>query len=502
MTSDPAKQGLTAEKAQRMRLAVFYTLLSRPAVLALTAISVAVVARRLEPADFGIYAIAYAVFNIMAEIGLFGLKPFLVTREKIDRPVMGRAVGLSLLVGFGLFAVTAAALLVLPDAYLPKGFEATLLLFCGALLFQPFALASEAMLERRLRFGFLSLLAVISSAVNAGLAIVFVLSGWGIAALALALLGERLFRTLALLLFAPEGRVRPRFAREDQVIAFGSSYSLSTTLPKISGFAVLSTLGGILGLPAVGLFNRAETVVSLMDRAVMSALKPTILPIFTAALRSGVAKAEIYSQKLRYLTALLWPCFAAMIVLAEPLIMTLLGDQWGETVLPAQILLVGALAVPFNKMSLKLFVAFGLIGTYTRIQLGYQVLRVGAAAAGAALLGLPGAAIGLGAATMVKAALIIAVLHRETKQSWGEFVRIQLEGAAVALLAAAGASLGLLGWQESALWQLLIGGAGAGAGALIGLLAVRHPVLGDLTELLRRGLRGRGPFFKAVSFVR
>ncbi|MCQ8186313.1 oligosaccharide flippase family protein [Parvularcula maris] len=502
MTAEPNTEGLPTEKAQRMRLAVFYTLLSRPAVLVLTGLSVAVVARVLDPAAFGVYAIAYAVFGILSEIGLFGLKPFLVTREKIDRAVMARAVGTSLFAGFSLFLLSGAALFLLPSSFVPAGFTPTLLLFCGALFVQPLALASEAVLERRLRFGFISLLAVAASAVNAGVAIALVLSGWGIAGLAAAFLAEKLFRTLAFLIVSPEGRVRPVFKGERQVLVFGSSYSVSTTLPKISGFAILGSLSAILGLPAVGLYNRAETVVSLVDRAVMSAIKPTILPIFTTAMRSGVPKAEIYTQKLRYLTALLWPCFVGMIVLAEPLILTLLGDQWREAVLPAQVLLVGALAVPFNKMSLKLFVAFGILAVYTRIQVGYQLLRVASAAAGAVMLGLPGAALGLAAATMVKAVLIISALHRETGQSWSAFIRIQLEGALVAGFAAAGSCLAFVGPERDVLWQLLTGGAGAGIAMLLGLLAVRHPALADLLHLLRRRSVPGMPATKTPSFVR
>lgn len=502
MNTRQSKEGLPTVKAQLMRFAVLHTLLSRPAVLILTGISVAVVARQLDPTAFGVYALAYAVFGIMSEIGLFGLKPYLVTREKVDRSVMGRAVGLSLFVGLCLFATTILTLVLVPYADLRKGFGPTMLLFGGALLIQPLGLASEAVLERRLRFGFLSLLTIVGSAVNATLAILLVLSGWGIASLALAFLGEKLVRTFGLLLFAPEGRVRPILSRESQVLNFGSSYALSTTLPKLSGFAILSFLGAILGLPAVGLYNRAEAVVTLMDRAVMSALKPTILPILTTALRSGMAKAEVYGRKLRYLTAFLWPCVVGMIVLAEPLVLTLLGEQWGEAVVPAQILLIGALAIPFNKMSLKLFVAFGLLATYTRIQIAYQTLRVISAATGALLFGLPGAAFGLAAATLVKAGLIITVLHRETQQSWKEFIRILLEGAGVALLAAGGAAIGLLGMKEAAVWQLLIGGFCASIGALIGLIQVRHPVLEDLRLLIRRIGGGEAPVSDSTSFVR
>jgi O-antigen/teichoic acid export membrane protein len=466
-----------------MRLAVFHTLLARPFTIAIMAASVAVLARFLTPAEFGVFAFVYAAYNILSEIGLFGLKPYLVRQDEVDERALAVAAGTSLIIGAVIFCVVLAAALFVPAGLTPQGFGPALLIFSATILFKPFGLPAEALLERSLRFGFISVLSVASGLANAVVAIALAINGWGIMALAFGFLAEEVVRIAGLLIFSPAGRVWPKPRPTRAAASFGSAYAFSTTLPKIAGFAVLGIIGNLIGLVAVGLYNRAEAIVSLVDRTIMSAIRPVILPILTEAGRAGMDRGTVYLNKISYLTALLWPFFAAMTVLTEPLILTLLGDQWTDAILPARVLLLGALAVPFTKMSLKLFVAFDMMASYLRIQSFYQVLRIALAATGA-LFGLVPAATGLAAAGAIKALLVTAKLHRKVEYSTGRFVLVLVRGGFVGLSAAAGAAVGPLLGGSSHVVILLIGMAGAGLATLTALVIIRHPLVSDAASLV------------------
>jgi O-antigen/teichoic acid export membrane protein len=476
---------LTSPYRQRMRLAVLYTLLSRPLTLVAMGTSLAALARLISPEEFGLFAIAYAVHATLEQVALFGLKPFLIRQKNLGRRDLERAAGLSIAIGAGLLLLIVAGHQLVPSDLTDDGLGKALLILGTTMIVRPISLVSETLLEKHLRFGRVSAITVLSSVSYALVAIFAALQGFGVVALALGVLGEQVIRTLALLVAGPEGRVLPRIGSLPAFGGFGWSYTASRMLPKLSGFAVVTGLADLIGVAAVGLYNRAQTIVKLADKTVMSAVDPVVLPALSHSINEGGDPQDAYDRKVGYLTAFLWPVFAAMIILTGPLVRTLLGEDWLETITPARILLVGALAFPFTQMSLKLFVVFDLVPQYLPIQTANQVMRVLLALSGG-MIGLSYACAGLALAGFIKAGLITYALHRHLGMGWRKSLAPMLPAAGVALMTAAGSSVGLLLPGSEPLLQLVAGMLGAFALWVAGLFLMGHPLTVDAGDLWRQ----------------
>ncbi|GGY37980.1 oligosaccharide flippase family protein [Parvularcula lutaonensis] len=476
----------TSDRSHRMRLAVVHTLMARPFNIAVMAIGVAILARFLTPTEFGVYALAFAVFQVAEQLCLFGLKPFLVRERKLSRLDLEHAVGLGLTTGLATFLFCIAGLMLLPDGAVPESFATVLLVLMASLLIQPMGLAAEVVLERDLRFGFVSALSVGRSITETGIGALLAVLGYGPIAIAIGFLAGRAVTAAGVLIFAPQGRVRPRLGGWKRFSAFGAPYALANTLPKLGGFALLAIFAELLGVATVGLFNRAQAIVTLLDRAVMNAIKPAIMPILARALEDGYSPGEVYVRKIQYLTSFLWPILVGMIVLTEPLIMTLLGPQWAEAVLPARLLLIGALTTPFTKMGLKLYATFDFTPVYLRIQTGFQVIRLLFAGIGATQ-SLAWACAGITIALFLKMTAVVWELHRRITYDTAELLGVLGQGLAIAAVAGGGASLGFLVPPETGpVAQLTVGLVGAGMGWLIALGVLRHPLIVDARSLLAR----------------
>lgn len=472
----------STDRSQRMRLAVLHTLMARPFNIAIMAMGVAVMARFLTPTEFGVYALAFAVFQVAEQLCLFGLKPFLVREREIVRDDLEKAVGMGLITGVLSLVIVMAGFAVLPEGVAPAGIQPVMLILMASLLIQPLGLGAEALLERDLRFGFISALSVGRSIAETGLGALLAVLGYGPVAIALGLLAGRAVTAGGVLLFAPEGRVRPRLGGWSRFSAFGTPYALSNTLPKLGGFALMAILAEMMSVATVGLFNRAQAIVSLLDRAVMNAIRPAIMPILSRAMEDGYSKGELYIRKIQYLSSFLWPILVGMIVLIDPLVMTLLGQQWTEAILPSQILLIGALTTPFTKMSLKLYATFDFTPVYLRIQAWFQVGRLALASLGATQ-SLTMACTGIAVALFGKMAFVIFELHKRVDYEVSRLVRVLMESVAISAAAGGGASLTFLLPVTSPLLQLSVGIVLAGLGWIAALIAFRHPLIRDAKGL-------------------
>jgi len=111
-------------------------------------------------------------------------------------------------------------------------------------------------------------------------------------------------------------------------------------------------LGRMAGMGMVGYFGRAMGLVSMFDRFVMSALWSVALPHFAQQSRDTGAMKGSFLRSMTYATALAWPFFACLGLLAHPVILILYGKQWEPSVSLLRLLCIYMMMLsPFLLMS-------------------------------------------------------------------------------------------------------------------------------------------------------
>ena len=102
----------------------------------------------------------------------------------------------------------------------------------------------------------------------------------------------------------------------------------TVTLAKIFESVPYLVLGRMLSLEAAALYNRSVTVAQLPDKLLLSGLAQILLPAFAADLRNGGNLRENYLRGIELITGLQWPVLVCLSLLAHPIVLLLLGDQW------------------------------------------------------------------------------------------------------------------------------------------------------------------------------
>lgn len=478
MAEGPAAEGAGASA----RRSLLFSFAEKYSAMLLRLCSMVVLARLLTPADYGAFAAVAAVVGLAAIATDVGIHQYLVQAPTLTEEVRRSAVGLGLAVALVAFGAILGAAALAPEAWLAPELRATVAVLALTLLPQPFAAVANAALQRRLSFAPLYWVGLAGAATLATLSIALAAAGLGPLGLALASVAEVAVATA--LLLRRERPARPSLRGWRALLGFGWVWTAINGLRQAGDALARLLIGGLLGLPAVGLLSRAQGVVQLFDRALLDAVSPVVTPAVAARRRAGADLAPAYLRQVAYLAAIAWPFFGAVVLLAEPLVLLLLGGTWLGAVPAVRVLAAAGLFLPLAGLVLPYLVALGVLAHYLPVQITVQAGKVALVALGA-LSSLEWACAGLVAEAAGRAALAQRLLSRHLGHGWRDLGRALALGVppAVACLAGAAAAALPLEARGAPPWAVLPAAAAAGGLPwLLALLAFRHP----LAEEIRR----------------
>lgn len=403
-----------------------------------TLAGIAILARLLTPADFGVVAVAAMMLPLSRAL-LDGLIDVPTIREDaLDRAGLANLIwtGVTLMAGLAAALWLAApALAVLLNS--PR-LEAVLRVLCFGLLAQPFIAAGHALLRREHRFGVAALFMPVAGAAYVLTAIALALLGCGVWSLILGQIASLVFTGAGLALISGIPLLPPRRLQAGVAWRLGG-LGIATKLPAWLA-ANIDTLfaSAALGAAGAGLYSRAYNITTQMKEP-FAVLDQTVRQAFVAQRGlddAAASRATLGGLRLVVLAASL--VSAGVIVLREPLVALLLGPQWGAVVLPLAIL-AASLPARVARLYLDGF-------TYARGSMRHMLAR------NIVIVALLAGGLWLWAADGVTAiALVVAAVHLGTLFFRGGAVDIAVAGTTAQRLAtiapgyAAGAALVALG---------------------------------------------------------
>lgn len=392
---------------------------------ALTLATLAVLARLLTPAEFGLVAVAWIVLDLMGRLGQTSIGHVLMQSGKLGRGEVDGVFTLALALG----TVCAAAIWLLAPAIAAlsaaSGLAELLRLLALAPLIASFNVVPAHLLRRELRQP--ALLAANLSAYFVGyscVATTLAIKGWGASA---PIMGE-LVRTaihVVIVVGVRRGRFPRLTLRGSKALA---SRATGYLLTQASGFVLQNApsvaVWATLGTTALGYFSRAERFAALPTQAFHN----TFFDVAFVATAQRQGRREqlrwFYLQAAEGLALAALPAALLLAVAAPEVVAMLLGEQWPATVPILQAL---ALAIPLQ--------AWGTLNTATMRGLGRVYGETWRHAAYAGLLvagawlgtryGLVGVAVGtvgahlLGNLALAQAAMMLDLRWRALCRSLG-----------------------------------------------------------------------------------
>jgi O-antigen/teichoic acid export membrane protein len=410
----------------------------------------AILARLLDPAAFGIVAMAGVVIRFGSYFAQLGVGSAVVQKETLSRRDVHAAFlmasGMGLLFCVGMWVAAPAAVLLFRDPDLVPVVRALALSF----LITGVSTSATAVLRRRLDFRTLTGVEVTAYLVGYGaVGVTMAYTGFGVWSLVGASLSQSAVHAVLVHLAVRHGvsLVRER-STYGHFVSYGGRISVSGFLDFVGGSLDVMTLGRFLGAAPLGFYNRAQMLAIVPMRKLGSGLARVLLPSFSRVQVDDERLRRVYLTTVGLMGAVIAPACVGLAVVAEDAVLLVLGPQWTPSIPVLRLLAVAVCVNMLTHPGAVLFEATARLNVKIGIQGAYIVVQ-------AALfwmlldVGLVGIALGFMLAEFGRHLAYAGVVRTALRVPWGgtlrayapALVNAAVIGTALYGLAHAGAAL-------------------------------------------------------------
>lgn len=446
----------------------------RSAVRALGLLSTIILARLLTPADFGLVAMATLVVAVVEIMAQFGCESFLIRRKDEPSPenygtVWTLTVIRGVVVGLALAALAGWTAAFFNEPRL----EALIHVLAVSAFIEGFQNVFLVRYQRRLDFRFEFGLQVAKKGVMLVTTITFAAIYQTYWALIAGIVVSRCFGVILSYVLCKE---RPSFtlAHVGEALAFSKWIILSNLIFYIRNSADQWLIGRLMAPGALGAYLLAKEVAELPTTELVQPIQRALLPGFARLSDDPGAMRNAYLRAFGTILQIGTPIGVGLALVAEPLVLCLLGEKWLEAApLLAILAFYGALRVAYTAAG-AVYLAMGKPNIDAYLALATTAIGIPAIWWGIAHHGAVGAAYGVLFMTAVGAPLHLLTVGRLLSVTVADFVRVSWRTlAALALMYAVVTLLGHhAAWPEGTLGQWVELLALSGAGALTYVAAV------------------------------
>ncbi|MFN7725213.1 MAG: oligosaccharide flippase family protein [Rubrivivax sp.] len=340
----------------RVRRSIIISLLNSNVNTAVMFLVGLFLARMLTPAQIGVFSLGAVVINLAAVLRDLGAQTYVVQKQGLLPEEASSAMGLMLCTAA---MWTVVLWLIAPSIALYFGqpeIESVIHVMTISFMLVPISGVLSALLMRGLQAEKTAIVLSVSTLSFCVTALVLANHGAGALSMAWANVANVVTNVLGYWLFRDRGTLRwPSLRGWTPIVRYGGGVVANQLASVANQSAPDVAIGRLVDGHGVGVYSRANGLVSMFQQAVAPMLNYNVLPYVA---HSGHTR-EVIAQQLgragALLSGLAWPVYVFLGVYAESVLGVLYGSQWLEAApLVAMLCLTGAVKSPFMHLTLAL----------------------------------------------------------------------------------------------------------------------------------------------------
>jgi O-antigen/teichoic acid export membrane protein len=318
---------------------ISYTGASQIAVLLLTLLTVAILARVLTPEDFGIVSIGMLFMALFASIQDFGIGLAVIQRDtRIEDSI---SVGLSLrwIIAGMLFLAIVGFSPMISDFYDNPAIMPVIVVMSSNLFIQPIAFSSSVMLSRKLEFSKLAVSSVVQCTATTVVSIGLALLNFSYWSIVFGSLSGSVSLVLAMR-YWERTWFRPRIDKKlmQELLGFG----VHLLVAGLMGFVLYSVdqmvVGKVLGIVTLGVYFVSIRFGKTFGEQISGAVNRVLFPTM-ARMKDSMELLKVwYVQSLRMIAIIAVPLSLGLSALSPLFVSVVLGQQWVAASVPIAIM--------------------------------------------------------------------------------------------------------------------------------------------------------------------
>ena len=341
---------------------------------AINIIQISVLARYLEPSDFGLMAIAMVVIGFSQSFIDFGISSTIIHKQDITQSQLSTLYWINVLAGAVIFVIILLLAPLIASAYSHEDLKGILVWVGTTFIIRPFGQQFFVLLQKDLQFKVISIIELISKVAGLGVSVGLAIEGFRVNSLVFSTVIMTIVWTI---LFAIMGwkhyliRFQFKILEVKEFLLFGWFQMGERAINYFSSEIDTLLIGKLLGTQALGLYSIAKQLTTRPFDVINPIVTRVTFPVM-AKIQHDVEKIkEIYLKTINYLSSINFPIAAVIFILAEEITQMFLGEKWLAAVPMIRILAVwsairstgnpaGTLLMAFGKFRLAFYWNLGL----------------------------------------------------------------------------------------------------------------------------------------------
>lgn len=245
------------------------------------------------------------------------------------------------------------------------------------LIIDSLSLVQVTLLSKSLNFKTLTKVNLFSGGISGAAGITLAMFGFGVWSLVAQQICASLLRT-GLLWLLSSWRPTMVFSLRSlrNMFPFGSKMFVSGVLNQIFANIYLLAIGKIFSAADLGYFTRAKTFAELPSHTLAGMVGRVTFPIFSTIQDDPERLKRGLKKGLCTLVMLNFAMMIGLMVIARPLVLTLVTERWAESIIYLQLLCLVGLLYPLHVINLNLLQALGKSNLFLRLEVIKKILVI------------------------------------------------------------------------------------------------------------------------------
>lgn len=304
-----------------------------------------VLARLLNPEDFGIVALSEVFFGLAYLFADFGMGAAIIQRQEIDSDYLSTSFWVSIFTGLCITLILCVISPLIADYYDKDILQHIVMLSSIGFLLGSLTSVHTSLLIKKLEFDKIALINITSRVISGMSAIFIAVLGFGVWSLVLGGLAAQAFK-IPIVWYLVGWRPRIVFRKK----CFMDMFSFSSNLLAFNFFNYFARnfdnllIGKILGAQILGYYSFAYNAMLKPLQYISGSVGNVLFPALSSIQNDKDQVRLAYVKVVRSISLITFPMMSGLMVVSREFVLIFYGDKWEQVIILLQLLcVVGAM---------------------------------------------------------------------------------------------------------------------------------------------------------------
>lgn len=356
---------------------VLWSTIERFSVQGIQFIVMIIMANMLTPHDYGLIGMLAVFIAVSQSLVDSGFSQALIRKQDRTEIDNSTVFYFNIIVGFILYGLLYAAAPLIADFYNEPQLIAITRVIGLSVLFNSLVVVQRALLTIKIDFKTQAKAALTATIVSGGIGIWMAATGYGVWSIVAQQLINLGVNTILLWILS---RWRPLWNYSwnsfSELFGFGSKLMVSGLIDTVYRNIYLIIIGRVFSASDLGFYTRAHQFTDFPSSNLTGIIQRVTYPVLCSIQNEDERLANVYRRFLRLSAFIVFPLMMGLAAVAEPLILTLLKEQWLFTATLLSIICFSMMWYPIHAINLNLLQVKGRSDLFLKLEVYKKIIGV------------------------------------------------------------------------------------------------------------------------------